>query len=69
MVDDLTKSNKQTNELKLVEETVAELTSQGHPFSKSETLVFPEIQKSSESLFLRKGLGTPRTSICSTTNA
>ena len=43
----------------MVEETVAELTSQGHPFSKSETLVFPEIQKSPESLFLRKGLEPP----------
>ena len=50
----------QTNKRKLVEETVAELTSQGHPFSKSETLVFPEIQKSPESLFLRRRLRNPQ---------
>ena len=54
----LTKSKK-TKERKLVEETLAELTSQCPPFSESETLAFPEIQKSPESLFLRKNLSTP----------
>ena len=50
---------KQTKVHKLVEETLAELTSQCPPFSESETLVFPETQKSPESLFLRKSLSTP----------
>ena len=39
---------KQTRERKLVEETLAELTSQCAPFSESEALVFPESQKSPE---------------------
>ena len=38
----------------MVEETLAELRSQCAPFSESETLVFPESQKTPESLFLRK---------------
>ena len=42
----------------MVEETLTKLTSQRLPFSESETLVFPEIQKSLESLFLRKSLST-----------
>ena len=50
---------KQTRELKLAEETLAELTGQCAPLSESETLVFPESQKSPESLFLRKSLSTP----------
>ena len=33
---------KQTKERQLVEETLAELTTQCAPFSESETLVFPE---------------------------
>ena len=49
---------KQTKEQKLVEETLAKLKSQCSPFSESETLVFPETQKSTESLFLRKSLST-----------
>ena len=58
LVDDSYKI-KQTRERKLVEETLAELTSHCAPFSESETLVFQESQKSSESLFLRKSLSTP----------
>ena len=50
---------KQTRERKLVEETLAELTSQCAPFSESEALVFPESQKSPESSFLLKSLSTP----------
>ena len=57
---------KQTKERKLVEESLTELSSQCPPFSESETLVFPETQKSLESLFLRKSLSTPE---LSTTNA
>ena len=55
LVDDSYKI-KQTKERKLVEETLAEPTSQCAPFSELETLVFPKIQKSPESLFLRKSL-------------
>ena len=58
LVDDSYKI-KQTRERKLVEEALAGLTSHCAPFSESETLVFPESQKSSESLFLRKSLSTP----------
>ena len=58
LVDDTYKI-KQTREPKLVEETLAELTSQCAPFSASKTLVFPESEKSPESLFLRKSLSTP----------
>ena len=47
LVDDSYKI-KQTNERKLVEETLAQLTSQYVPFSESENLVFPETQKSPE---------------------
>ena len=50
---------KQTKKRKLVEETLAELTSQCTPFSESEALVFPETQKFPESLILRKSLSTP----------
>ena len=49
---------KQTQEGTLVEETLAELTSQYATFSESKTLVTPETQKSSESLFLWKGTVT-----------
>ena len=58
LVDDSYKIN-QTKERTLVEETLAELTSQCAQFSKSKTLVFPETQKPLESLFLRKSLSTP----------
>ena len=58
LVDDSYKI-KQTRERKLVEETPAELTSQCAPFSESETLVFPESQKSTKSFFLPKSLSTP----------
>ena len=50
---------KQTKEPKLVEEIPAELTNQYTPFFESDTLVFPESPKSTESLFLRKSLSTP----------
>ena len=50
---------KQTQERKLVEETLAKLTSQRASFSESETSVIPKTRKSSDSLFFRKGLGTP----------
>ena len=50
---------KQTRERELVEETLAELTSQCAPFSESEVLVFPESPKSPESSFLLKSLSTP----------
>ena len=50
---------KQARKPNLLEETLAEITSQCAPFSESEILVFPESQKSSESLFLRKSLSTP----------
>ena len=43
----------------MVEETLAELTSQCAPFFELETLVIPETLKSPESLFLRKSLSTP----------
>ena len=49
---------KQTIERECVEETLAKLTNQCPPFSESETLVFPEAQKSPE-FFLRKSLSTP----------
>ena len=49
---------EQTKERKLVEETLAELTSQCAPFCESETLVFSETRKPPESLFLRKRLST-----------
>ena len=58
LVDDSYKI-KQTKERKLVEETLAKLKSPCAPFSESETLVFPETQKSPESWFLRKNLSTP----------
>ena len=58
LVDDSYKI-KQTKKCELVEETLAELTDQNPPFSESETLVFAGTQKSPESLFLRKSLGTP----------
>ena len=58
LVDDFYKI-KQTRELKLAEETLAELTGQCAPLSESETLVFPKSQKSPESLLLRKSLSTP----------
>ena len=45
---------KQTKERKLVEETLFEFTSQCAPFSESETLAFPETEKSLKSLFLLK---------------
>ena len=48
---------KQTIERECVEETLAKLTNQCPPFSESESLVFPEAQKSPE-LFLRKSLST-----------
>ena len=41
LIDDSYKI-KQTKERKLVEETLAKLTSQCPPFSESETSVFPE---------------------------
>ena len=55
----LTKSNKHKNVNWSNEKTPAEFTSQCVPFSESVTLVIPETQKSSESLFLRKSLSTP----------
>ena len=58
LVDDSYKI-KQTRERKLVEDTPAELTSQCASFSESETLVFPESQRSTKSFFLRKSLSTP----------
>ena len=58
LIDDFYKI-KQTKESKLVEETLADVTSQCPPFSESETLVFSKIQKSPESLFLRKSFSTP----------
>ena len=58
LIDDSYKIT-QTKERKLVEETLEELMSQYPPFSESETLVFPETQKSPKSLFLRKSLSTP----------
>ena len=50
---------KQTKERKLVEKTLTEFTSQCPSFFESETLVFPETQKSTKSLFLRKSLIIP----------
>ena len=47
---------KQTIESEFVEETLAKLMYQFSPFSESEILVFPETQKSPESLFLRTSL-------------
>ena len=58
LVDDFYKI-KQTRELNLAEETLAELTGQCAPLSESETLVFPKSPKSPESLLLRKSLSTP----------
>ena len=53
LIDDSYKI-KQTKERKLVEETLTELTSQSPPFSESETLVFPETQKSRNHCFYKK---------------
>ena len=50
---------KQTQKRKLVEETLAKLTSQCSPFSESETAVIPKTPKSQESLFLQRSLSTP----------
>ena len=49
LIDDSYKI-KQTKERKLVKETLAELSSQCPPFPESDTLVFPETQKSQELL-------------------
>ena len=45
---------KQTQERKLVEEILVELSSQSAPFSESETLVIPKTQKFPESFFYEK---------------
>ena len=68
LVNDASKI-KQTQKRKLVEEILAELTSQCASFSESEALVIPEIQKSPELLFLLKSLSSSRTTICSTTSS
>ena len=67
LIDDFYKM-KQTKELKLVEETLAELTIQCPSFSESETSVFQKPKNPQIIVFIKK-LKHPRTSICSTTNA
>ena len=51
----LTESNKRKKR-KWVAQTLSELTSQCVPFYESETLAFPETQKSPDSLILQKSV-------------